>query len=318
MKLWREALKADLGNIGWFALFGLLAFGLRLPAETLTIASYNVENYLATNRMVDGTYRQDYPKPEAAKQALRAVIRALGADVLALEEMGSRSYLEELQRDLAHDGMAYPYAELLEASDAERHVAVLSRRPFSAVTKHTDLAFSYFGTKELVKRGLLEVRFATEAGEVTIFVVHLKSRFTDRTDDPNSAARRLGEATAVRDQVLKIFPVPAAVRFLIVGDCNDCAASKPLKALAQKGNTSIAEILSAADSRGESWTHFYRKEQTYSAVDHVLASAKLNPVVVGGVVKIFDGIGAASASDHRPVSVTLKLVPDGKIPAPSE
>jgi endonuclease/exonuclease/phosphatase family metal-dependent hydrolase len=319
MKNWREAIGFFRRRaIGCFALVGLLAFSLRLSAETLTVASYNVENYLATNRMVDGTYRQDYPKPEAAKQALRAVIRALNADVLALEEMGSRAYLEELQRDLAHDGVAYPYAELLEAADADRHVAVFSRRPFAAVAKHTDLAFSYFGTKELVKRGLLEVRLASEAGEVAIFVVHLKSRFTDRTDDPNSALRRLGEATAVRDRVLKAFPEPGAARFLIIGDCNDSAASKPMRALAQKGNTAIAEILPAADSRGETWSHFYHKEQTYSAVDHVLVSAKLKPAVVGGAAKIFDGIEAASASDHRPVSVTLNLVRDGKVSASAE
>jgi endonuclease/exonuclease/phosphatase family metal-dependent hydrolase len=294
---------------------GLLAGEPHLRAETLTIASYNVENYLATNRMVDGIYRQDYPKPEAAKQALRAVIRALGAEVLALEEMGPRPYLEELQRDLARDGMAYPYAEILEAADSDRHLAILSRRPFVVVHKHTDLSFPYFGAKEAVKRGLLEVRFATEAGEVTVFVIHLKSRFTDRTDDPNSALRRLGEATAVRDQVLKIFPVPSAARFLIVGDCNDSSASKSLRVMSRKGETELTEILPAADSRGAVWTHFYKKEETYSAVDHVLVSAKLRPAVVGGAATIFDGFEAASASDHRPVSVSLNLVRDGQISA---
>ena len=126
MKLWREAMKARLGIIGWFVLFGFLAYGLRLPAETLTVASYNVENYLATNRMVEGTYRQDYPKPEAAKQALRAVIRALNADVIALEEMGPRPYLDELQRDLAREGLAYPHAELLEAADVRRRLSLVA------------------------------------------------------------------------------------------------------------------------------------------------------------------------------------------------
>ena len=315
MKKRREVLKVSrLAAFAWFVLVGLLAAGLRLSAETLTIATYNVENYVAANRMVDGTYRQDYPKPEAEKQALRVVIRALNADVIALEEMGTRPYLEELQRDLAREGFAYPYGELLEASDADRHVAVLSRRPFVAVMKHTDLTFSYFGTKETVKRGLLEVRLATEAGEIAVFVVHLKSRFTDRIDDPNSALRRLGEATAVRDRVLKIFPEPDAVRFLIVGDCNDSAASKPLRSLMLKGKTEITQILLAADRRGEGWTHFYKKEQTYSTVDHMLVSAKLKAVVVGGAAKICDVPETAVASDHRPVVVTLKLDDETKTP----
>jgi len=198
---------------GWLGWLGLLVLTLRLPAETLTIATYNVENYLVADRMVEGAYRQAYPKPEAEKKALRAVIHSLDADVIALQEMGSRVYLEELQRDLASDGLKYPYAELLEAADADRHVAVLSRRPFASVAKHAELTFSYFGKKETVKRGLLEVRFATEAGEITLFVVHLKSRFTDRPDDLNCALRRQGEATAVRDRVLKVFPDPATLVF---------------------------------------------------------------------------------------------------------
>ena len=278
-----------------------------IGAETLTIATYNVENYLATNRMVEGVYRQEYPKPEVAKLALRKVIRGLNADVIAFQEMGSRPYLEELQRDLAQEGCDYPYAELLEAEDVDRHVAVLSRRPFASVTKHAKLAFSYFKKTELVKRGLLEVRFATEAGEVALFMVHLKSRFSDRADDQNSALRRQGEAVAVRDQVLKVFPEPASARFLILGDCNDSATSKPLHALCERGKTEIVEIIPAADSHGEVWTHYYRKEQTYSTVDHVLVSALLKPTVVGGSAKIGDVPETAVASDHRPVVVVLKL-----------
>ena len=74
--------------------------------ESITIATYNVENYVATDRRVAGVYRPAYPKPETAKQALRAVIRALDADVLALQEMGPAPYLEELRRDLRKEGVA--------------------------------------------------------------------------------------------------------------------------------------------------------------------------------------------------------------------
>jgi len=252
-------------------------------------------------------YRQAYPKPEAEKKALRAVIRALDADVIALQEIGPKSFFEELQRDVATDGVKYPYAELLEAADEERHVAVLSRRPFAAVGRHTDLTFPYFKTKEPVKRGLLEVRFSTEGVEFTLFVVHLKSRFTDRDDDPLSAQRRLGEAVAVRDRVLKLFPEPTKARFLLVGDCNDSAASRPLRSLIKRGETEIFQRVPAVDSRGEVWTHFYRKEQIYSAVDHVLISPLLQSAVVAGTATICDLPEALEASDHRPLVVRLKL-----------
>ena len=292
---------ANVAAIWWLFLAQIVC------GETLTVATYNIENYVATNRMVEGTYREEYPKPEEAKAALRAVIRALNADVLALQEMGPRPYLEELRRDLAKEGLEYRYAELAEASDPDRHTAVLSRKPFASVKTHADLEFKYFGQPERVKRGLLEVRLAVAGGEIAIFVVHLKSRFTDREDDPESLKRRTGEAVAVRDRVLKIFPKPDEQRFLIVGDFNDTKASKPLGLLTKRGKTKVAEILGAADSRGDAWTHHYRKEDTYSRVDFILVSPALKEAVAGGAGRVLDGPEVKRASDHRPVMVTLEL-----------
>src|SRR3954453_5904878 len=102
--------------------------------------------------MADVVYHESYPKPEAEKQALRAVIRGLNADVLAVQEMGPRPYLDELRHDLATEGLNYLYAELLEADDKERHLAVFSKRPFTAVHGYTQLAFKYFGATDTVKR----------------------------------------------------------------------------------------------------------------------------------------------------------------------
>ncbi|HEX2855197.1 MAG TPA: endonuclease/exonuclease/phosphatase family protein [Opitutaceae bacterium] len=280
--------------------------GIDARAETLTVATYNLENYLSTDRLTGSGYRKDYPKPEDEKRALRSVVRALNADVLALQEMGPRAYLEEFRRDLKAEGIDYPHAVLLEAADADRHVALLSKRPLKGVVLHTDLEFAYFEKKETVKRGLLEASVATGGGDITLFVVHLKSRFTDRPDDPLSVARRSAEATAVRDRVLRRFTDPSAARFLIVGDCNDGKPSKTLQHLARRGKTTVAELLPAADSRGENWTHSYRKEESYSRVDHVLVSPGLQPAVEGGAARIYDGPGVREASDHRPVIVTLQ------------
>jgi len=278
-------------------------------AETLTVATYNVENYTLADRMAGGVYRTAYPKPEAEKTALRAVIRGLDADVLALQEIGGAAFLKELQRDLAREGTDYRYAEVLDAADADRHVAVLSRRPFAAVVRHADLSFKYFGGAEAVLRGLLELHLSTEAGDVTVFVVHLKSRYTDRRDDPESALRRAGEATAVRDRILKVFPDPARARFLIVGDFNDSRPSRPVRAMLDRGRTRIAEWLPAADSRGEVWSHFYKREDSYSRVDHMLVSPGLLPLVRDRAARIYDGPGTAEASDHRPLVVTLEARP---------
>lgn len=285
----------------------VLAFSLPLWAETLTIATYNIENYGPADRMTEAGFRKDYPKPEKEKAALRTVIQALGADVLVVQEMGGQQYLDELRRDLKAAGLDYPHHALATASDADRHVAILAKRPLKGVTTHTDLTFTYFGAKETVKRGLLEATIATAAGDVTIFAVHLKSRFTDRPDDPMSAIRRAAEATAVRDRVLKRFPSPAEARFIVLGDCNDSRTSKAATFLQKRGKTEIAILLPAADSRGESWTHAYRREDSYSRVDHIFISPGLRHAVHQGAGRIYDGSGVREASDHRPVLVTLTL-----------
>lgn len=288
----------------WLIVVALFS-GSGAGAETLTIATYNVENYVLADRMTSSGYRKAYPKPESQKHALRRVIRDLRADVLVVQEMGPQPFLDEFQRDLRTEGVDYPFTALAVAGDADRHVAVLSRRPLRKVTTHRDLSFAYFGSRETVKRGLLEVTLETVAGDVTLFAVHLKSRFTDRIDDPLSAVRRAGEATAIRDRILLSFPNPSAARFIILGDCNDSPRSRPLAALQNRGKTQIAELLPAADSRGDTWTHAYRREDSYSRADYMLVSAALKPQVRGEAAVIYDGAGAQEASDHRPVFLVL-------------
>lgn len=278
-------------------------------AQALTVATYNVENYLVADRMVDGVYRPAYPKPEAEKTAVQRVIRAIAPDVLALQEMGTPPFLEELQRDLRQQGADYPYATVLEAGDPERHVAVLSKLPFKEVRRHAAVPVTFLGQKDVVKRGVLEVTFATAAGDVTLFVIHLKSRRTERPDDPEGNAQRLAEAEAVRDLVLTRFPEPATAKFLVCGDWNDTRSSKPVKALARRGKTELGEILRVADSRGETWTHFFRRDDAYSRIDYVLVSPGLKPLVAGNRATIHDGPGSLTGSDHRAVFVQLDTGP---------
>lgn len=288
----------------------LLMAGSR--AGTVTLATYNVENYGPADRMIAAGYRKDYPKPEAEKSALRTVLRALNADVLVLQEMGPRPYLDELQRDLRSEGVVYPHALLGLGVDAARHIAVLSRLPLRPGAEPGELDFPYLGGRETVKRGLLEATVQTGAGELTIFAVHLKSRFTERPDDPGSAIRRAGEATAIRDYILRRFPEPGAARFVVLGDCNDGRTSRPVAFLQKRGKTEITRLLPALDSRGEVWTHAFRREETYSRVDHVFVSPALAPAVEGGAARIYDGPGVREASDHRPVVVTLNFGPSSR------
>ena len=136
----------------WLAI--LLAHVAALPAwAALTVATYNVENYTLADRMVDGVYRAAYPKPAKEKAALLQVITGLAPDILALQEMGPPAYLEDFQRELKLAGQNFPHTVVLEAADADRHVAVLSKVPFKEVRRHARVPLTYFGRAEVVKRG---------------------------------------------------------------------------------------------------------------------------------------------------------------------
>ena len=107
--------------------------------------------------------------------------------------------------------------------------------------------------------------------------------------------------------MLERFPNPATARFIVLGDCNDSRTSRALGFLQKRGKTEITILLSAPDSRGETWTHSWRKEDSYSRVDHILISPGLIGAVKNRTARIYDGDGVRDASDHRPVFMVLDL-----------
>ena len=289
-------LSRKIGLVAWASLLATA-----LPADTVTLASYNLANYNLTDRQIEGAFLASYPKPEKEKSALRQVIHAMDADILALQEVGGEMFLRELQRDLRKEGLHYPEAIVMSGVDEQRKVAVLSRVPLTAVRRHSDLDFKYFEGRELVKRGMLEVRFDSAAGEVALFVVHLKSRLTARRDDPEAKLRRGKEATAARDRILELFPEVETARFIIAGDFNEGPLHRPVRAFSRIGSRAISTLIPAADSRGETWTHRYWRNDEYSRVDFVMISAPLVDAVTDGGGKILDAPQVLDASDHRPV-----------------
>lgn len=274
-------------------------------AVSIRVATYNLRNYLTMDRRVDGAYRPDYPKPEAEKAALRRVILAADADILAVQEIGPLPYLEELRQDLRAEGLDYPHITLLEAADEERHLGVLSR--VAPVEDHSVdlLLFKYFGEEEAVKRGLVELVFEQAGLRWSLYGVHLKSRYTDRSDDPESEIRRVGEARAVRNAILKRHPVPAEARFLIVGDMNDTRSSRTVNAFLMRGKTEISIDVPAFNPWGQTWTHWYEKEEVYSRADYMFASPGMLPLIRTGRGVVTENEYSAQASDHRLVYVDL-------------
>lgn len=278
-----------------------------LAGAPLRIATWNVANYGPAARVTAAGYRSDYPKPEAEKAALRAVLHRLDADVVALQEMGPPSYLEELARDLAREGLSYPHRAVAEDGEPRRN-ALLSRLPLQDVRTSRDLEFSYQGKTTRLRRGLLEARVLTVGGELNVVVLHLKSPLSDDPRDPRADGLRRAEAGAVRAHLLERFPDPRRAAFLLLGDCNEVPPGPAVQALRRRGRTELLRLVPAADERGDSWTHHYRRGETYARVDLVLVSPALAPWLTGPG-EIADGPDVRLASDHRPVIVALSPRP---------
>ncbi|MCH6258830.1 endonuclease/exonuclease/phosphatase family protein [Puniceicoccaceae bacterium K14] len=243
------------------------------PQSEWSVATYNVRNYLSQNRLVRGKWKEDYPKPEEEKQVVREIILEARPDFLALQEIGSDGHLRELQADLAKEGLHYKNRAILEASDPTRRVAALwNSENRYRVHEHDDLEVKYFGEREGVKRGLLEIEFFDKSGAFSIFILHLKSKYTTREDDPLSAKRRVLEARAVRDRILERYPDPHTARFFVVGDFNDTPDSAAIRAFEKRGKRKICNRIPALDVSGTIWTHFYRKGGLYSCVDYLMRS----------------------------------------------
>ena len=288
---------------------GLLGL-LSASGESIRLATYNLNNYLVMDRHVGSVWRPSYPKPEADKAIIREVIQDALPDILAIQEMGTLPFLEELRADLDQGGVHYPYAIHMEGADEVRHLAVLSKLPPSEVVKHRDLDFKYQDGRELVKRGMLELSFERSDGSVfKLFVVHLKSRWSDVKEDPESQQRRSREAEACRNRIIERTYDIGVTDFLIAGDFNDHPDSSTLRRFYQRGSLHIGALVPASDSRGEQWTYFYNKQVVYSLVDGFVFSGSLAPQIETGNGHIVDRPGVLIGSDHRMVYLDL-TVPD--------
>jgi endonuclease/exonuclease/phosphatase family metal-dependent hydrolase len=273
-----------------------------VAGESIRLATYNLNNYLVMDRMVKGGWHKSYPKPESEKAEIRKVIRQVMPDVLAIQEIGPHSFLKELKADLAQEGVIYSHSVHMAGDDPIRHLAVLAKIAPIEVVRHQDLAINYQNRDTFVKRGMLELSFARpDGGLFKLFIVHLKSRRTNVQSDPKSLERRTLEAEACRDRIIERTFGMDITDFVIAGDFNDHPESAPLRRFYSRGSLEIGKLVPASDSRGESWTHYYKREKVYSMVDGFIVSASLLPRIKNMCGHIDDTPGTLKGSDHRMV-----------------
>lgn len=267
--------------------------------ETLVLATYNVRNYLEQNRWYAGQYRFGHPKPEAEKEHIREVIRAANADVLFLQEIGSAAHLEELRRDLEAEGSRYQWSHFSASDEGRTGLAVLSKRALGqallAEPRDTRQAAQ-------MRRGLHEVVIPFGGAHLRVLHVHLKSRYTVDTDDPEAAGERameighLAEAGRIR---ARVWPQDW---ILLAGDFNT-----PFEEGLMDSLRTFGAPVEASDPEGGRWTYHHLKRDHRERIDGFWTQKGGPDGAVFAGLGIYPSIHESKGSDHRLVAIRATI-----------
>ncbi len=269
--------------------------------DVVTVATFNMLNLFDAE---DDPYRDDGGtpvKPRVEIEKLAETLRKLNADVVALQEVENRFYLERVVQAFLRD-MGYEVV-LFEGNDTRGiDVAVLSRLPVGPVTSHRHLRFLTEDGKPMAfNRDLLQVRVQPPgAPAFDVYVVHLKSK---RGGDETTPIR-MGEATVVRrilDERLRAEP---EARFLLCGDFNDTLDSRPVQTILGAGPTALVNV---AAEIPEADRISYNQEPHRSMIDFILCSPAMGAGYMKGSARILHGSVETIGSDHNPVVASFRL-----------
>ncbi len=278
----------------------------RLAAGTVRVGTYNVLNLFDE---FNDPYRSDEvmdTKPRAELLKLAQRIRELDADVLALQEVENRDYLQRFVRALLPD-MGYDHVVLYEGNNHRGiDCAVLSRLPIGPVTSHRHLKFrGPDGKTRRFFRDLLKVKIeGPDEHGFDLFVVHLKSKYGGAKA---SEAPRQAEAGAVRRIVDEMFERDPQARFIIAGDFNDYWDSRSLEIIRGSGST---KLVCPGTSLSTSERITYNREPKYwSMIDFIICSPAMRDYYVEDSYDIIAGTVEDSGSDHNPSVATFAFRP---------
>lgn len=263
-----------------------------LPA--ITFVNYNVKNWLSS--------KQTSEKSPEAKAAVIRLLADASPDIIGICEIGDMDDVTEIQSMLEAEGVKLPHIHLTGGEDSVRHLAMLSRFPFLSIAKPN---ISIEDNDRSMQRGMLDVTIDTGDREIRFIGLHLKSKRTVQEFD--QAALRLAEAAHARKHADTILAADPETLLVIYGDFNDTTRSLSTRTIYGTYRTpSYMSPIHVSDSRGETWTHCYAVEDTYSRIDFVTVSKALRRHVDKKASYIIDDPLWETASDHRPVVIQFK------------
>lgn len=274
----------------------------RALEDTIRVATFNVKNLFDA---VDDPYTDDEGTPTKPRDELEKIartMRAVDADVWALQEVEDRRYLERFVAVFLSD-MGYEQVVLVEGNDGRGiDVAVLSRLAVGPVISHRHRQFpGVKGRPQRFSRDVLRVTLEPkERLPLELWVVHLKSNADGRE---YAEPIRTAEVAALRQIYEAQLAADPQARILLCGDFNDTVDSASLQALRE--GSAAPRTLFADVPLADRIT--YTREPYRSMIDFIFASPGMEPTFVDGSYKIHPLEEADSGSDHRPVSADFRL-----------
>jgi endonuclease/exonuclease/phosphatase family metal-dependent hydrolase len=290
-----------------------LLLARQLFAGSFTVGTYNLELY------TDTPVFNLPPKSEEARKIIRQSIKALNADILALQEIGSPKGLQELRAALKNDGLDYPYFEHVISYDTNLHLAFLSKYPITRRNPHTNENFLFQGRRFHVLRGFAEIEVEMPGNfRCTLITAHLKSKRIAVEADQQGL--REEEAVLLREKIDQFFKREPRGNLIVLGDLNDGITTKTARTVLGRGKTRLFDAR-PEERNGDSlpnpnfryeprrivWTHYFGKEETYSRIDYILTSPSLRDKYHPEKSFILNLPDWGAGSDHRPLRAAFEF-----------
>ncbi|MFN4149384.1 MAG: endonuclease/exonuclease/phosphatase family protein [Candidatus Sericytochromatia bacterium] len=295
-------------------------------SETITVATYNIRNLFdgiknevngVKQSVADAPEASEQAKPEKELKALADSLREINPDVIAMQEVESKSTLSGFLNKYVPE-LGYKVV-LIEGNDERGiDVALITKLDIVEIKSHKDEKFPVInqpGKTQVFQRDLLQVSLKTSNNyNFTAFVGHLKSKHGGAASD----LIRQAEATKINEIVTAFKNENPNANFVLMGDFNDTVNSNPLKPILNS-NLSLSDIIKEDLGTGKD-VYTYHPIKFRERIDYMLVSPSMKNEYIKGSVKISKFPQDMSnedkkwmfyqASDHLPVTAKFSTSND--------
>ncbi len=265
---------------------------------------------------------------EPVRKLTAKALKGVAADIVGLQEVESLDTLKKFNSKFM-GSKKFKYQIVVDGNDNRFiDVALLSNYPIDFVRTHQ---FTKKGKSKVFPRDCLEAHININGKRLPIFINHFTSMMRGRAKSRPRRELQSNEVIAILND--RFGNHYGDNDFVVLGDLNDYMAAgdeaaSGIRALLQSDQmVNVVDRLPATDR----WTHFYNGDKSYHQLDYILVSKSMatkagnkmtKPVIERRgqplrvnqknkpkmVHKFFPEIkGSLKASDHCPVSITLKV-----------